>query len=242
MKKDTELTVKYRNELNMITLKKFNAKEMDLFFALCARMKDKGLNNIVFSFEELKELSDYRTTAIKAFTDDLDSLYSKMLQLTYRDEYDDDGSFRRFVLFTSFDVNVKKQTVEVSINPKLEGILNGLTTEFSKFELSAFTSLRSTYAKTLFRLLMQYRSTGYYVVNIEEFRELLNIPDYYQMGNIDQKVLKPAMKELNNYFENLELIKVKAKKGNKIAKLEFMFTGLKNNKTSITMHDWVNGE
>ncbi|WP_142956951.1 MULTISPECIES: replication initiation protein [Enterococcus] len=242
MKKDTELTVKYRNELNMITLKKFNAKEMDLFFALCARMKDKGLNNIVFSFEELKELSDYRTTAIKAFTDDLDSLYSKMLQLTYRDEYDDDGSFRRFVLFTSFDVNVKKQTVEVSINPKLEGILNGLTTEFSKFELSAFTSLRSTYAKTLFRLLMQYRSTGYYVVNIEEFRELLNIPDYYQMGNIDQKVLKPAMKELNNYFEDLEITKIKAKKGNKIAKLEFTFTGLKNNKPSITMHDWVNGE
>ncbi|WP_142429147.1 replication initiation protein [Enterococcus faecalis] len=242
MKKDTELTVKYRNELNMITLKKFNAKEMDLFFALCARMKDKGLNNIVFSFEELKELSDYRTTAIKAFTDDLDSLYSKMLQLTYRDEYDDDGSFRRFVLFTSFDVNVKKQTVEVSINPKLEGILNGLTTEFSKFELSAFTSLRSTYAKTLFRLLMQYRSTGYYVVNIEEFRELLNIPDYYQMGNIDQKVLKPAMKELNNYFEDLEITKIKAKKGNKIAKLEFTFTGLKTNKPSVTMHDWVNGE
>ncbi|HCR9781762.1 TPA: replication initiation protein, partial [Pseudomonas aeruginosa] len=224
------------------TLKKFNAKEMDLFFALCARMKDKGLNNIVFSFEELKELSDYRTTAIKAFTDDLDSLYSKMLQLTYRDEYDDDGSFRRFVLFTSFDVNVKKQTVEVSINPKLEGILNGLTTEFSKFELSAFTSLRSTYAKTLFRLLMQYRSTGYYVVNIEEFRELLNIPDYYQMGNIDQKVLKPAMKELNNYFEDLEITKIKAKKGNKIAKLEFTFTGLKTTKPSVTMHDWVNGE
>ncbi|MBG3708607.1 replication initiation protein, partial [Staphylococcus aureus] len=172
----------------------------------------------------------------------LDSLYSKMLQLTYRDEYDDDGSFRRFVLFTSFDVNVKKQTVEVSINPKLEGILNGLTTEFSKFELSAFTSLRSTYAKTLFRLLMQYRSTGYYVVNIEEFRELLNIPDYYQMGNIDQKVLKPEMKELNNYFEDLEITKIKAKKGNKIAKLEFTFTGLKTTKPSVTMHDWVNGE
>ncbi|MGH2179968.1 RepB family plasmid replication initiator protein, partial [Enterococcus faecalis] len=78
----------------------------------------------------LKELSDYKMTAIKAFTNDLDSLYSKMLQLTYRNEYDDDRSFRRFVLFTGFDVNVKKQTVEVSINPILEGILNGLTTEF----------------------------------------------------------------------------------------------------------------
>ncbi|MDH5042489.1 replication initiation protein, partial [Enterococcus faecalis] len=67
-------------------------------------------------------------------------------------------------------------------------------------------------------------------------------PEYYQMGNIDQKVLKPAMKELHNYFENLEVTKIKAKKGNKIAKLEFTFTGLKTNKPSVTMHDWVNGE
>ncbi|EOA3510694.1 replication initiation protein, partial [Enterococcus faecalis] len=124
----------------------------------------------------------------------------------------------------------------------LDYIINGLTTEFSRFELSAFTSIRSTYAKTLFRLLMQYRSTGYYVVSIEDFRELLDIPEYYQMGNIDQKVLKPAMKELHNYFENLEVTKIKAKKGNKIAKLEFTFTGLKTNKPSVTMHDWVNGE
>ncbi|MGH2189725.1 replication initiation protein, partial [Enterococcus faecium] len=45
-----------------------------------------------------------------------------------------------------------------------------------------------------------------------------------------------------NYFEDLEITKIKAKKGNKIAKLEFTFTGLKTNKPSITMHDWVNGE
>lgn len=243
MNEKSELAVKYQNELNLVALKQFNAKEMNLFFALCARMKDKGLDSIMFSFEELKELSDYKMTAIKAFTNDLDSLYSKMLQLTYRNEYDDDGSFRRFVLFTGFDVNVKKQTVEVSINPKLEGILNGLTTEFSRFELSAFTAIRSTYAKTLFRLLMQYRSTGYYTVSIDEFKEIMDIPkSYTQMGQIDQRVIKPAMKELNNYFENLELTKIKAKKGNKIAKLEFTFTGLKTNKPSITMHDWVNGE
>ncbi|ELA93806.1 replication initiation protein [Enterococcus faecium] len=243
MDEKMKLAVKYQNELNMITLKKFNAKEMDLFFALCARMKDKGLNNIVFSFEELKELSDYRTTAIKAFTNDLDSLYSKMLQLTYRDEYDDDGSFRRFVLFTSFDVSVKKQTVEVSINPKLESILNGLTTEFTKFELSAFTTLRSTYAKTLFRLLMQYRSTGYYVVRIEDFRYFMDIPESYrQIGQIDQKVLQPAIRELQNYFNDLKVKKIKAKKGNKIAKLEFTFTGLKDDLPKITMHNWLENE
>ncbi|MDK8168269.1 replication initiation protein, partial [Enterococcus faecalis] len=147
-----------------------------------------------------------------------------------------------FVLFNGFKIDKKQKFVEVRVNQDLDYIINGLTTEFSRFELSAFTSIRSTYAKTLFRLLMQYRSTGYYVVSIEDFRELLDIPEYYQMGNIDQKVLKPAMKELHNYFENLEVTKIKAKKGNKIAKLEFTFTGLKTNKPSVTMHDWVNGE
>ncbi|EMW5941014.1 replication initiation protein [Enterococcus faecalis] len=240
MSDKSELAVKYQNELNLVPLKNFNAKQMDLFFALCARMKDKGVENIRFSFEELKELSDYKMTATKAFVADLEKLYKDMLNLSYRTENDDEIEY--FVLFNGFKIDKKQKFVEVRVNQDLDYIINGLTTEFSRFELSAFTSIRSTYAKTLFRLLMQYRSTGYYVVSIEDFRELLDIPEYYQMGNIDQKVLKPAMKELHNYFENLEVTKIKAKKGNKIAKLEFTFTGLKNNKPSITMHDWVNGE
>ena len=240
MSDKSELAVKYQNELNLVPLKNFNAKQMDLFFALCARMKDKGVENIRFSFEELKELSDYKMTATKAFVADLEKLYKDMLNLSYRTENDDEIEY--FVLFNGFKIDKKQKFVEVRVNQDLDYIINGLTTEFSRFELSAFTSIRSTYAKTLFRLLMQYRSTGYYVVSIEDFRELLDIPEYYQMGNIDQKVLKPAMKELHNYFEDLEITKIKAKKGNKIAKLEFTFTGLKNNKPSITMHDWVNGE
>ena len=240
MSDKSELAVKYQNELNLVPLKNFNAKQMDLFFALCARMKDKGVENIRFSFEELKELSDYKMTATKAFVADLEKLYKDMLNLSYRTENDDEIEY--FVLLNGFKIDKKQKFDEVRVNQDLDYIINGLTTEFSRFELSAFTSIRSTYAKTLFRLLMQYRSTGYYVVSIEDFRELLDIPEYYQMGNIDQKVLKPAMKELHNYFENLEVTKIKAKKGNKIAKLEFTFTGLKTNKPSVTMHDWVNGE
>jgi len=131
MKDKTNISVKYQNELNLIPFKNFNAKEMNLFFALCASLKDKGTENIVFSFEELRELSDYKMTATKAFVKDLDSLYTKMLQLTYREELDEFGSFRKFVLFNNFEVNVPNKTVEVSVNSKLENVLNGLTTEFS---------------------------------------------------------------------------------------------------------------
>jgi len=242
MTTDKDIIVKYQNELNLVTLKNFNAKEMNLFFALCARMKDKGLVNILVTFEELKDLSDYKMTATKAFLKDLDNLYTKMLQLTYRQQIDDLGSYRKFVLFNSFEVNVPDKTVEVSINPKLEGILNGLTSEFSKFELSAFTSIRSTYAKTLFRLLIQYRSTGYYIVSIEKFRILLDIPAGYRMSEIDRIVIKPALRELENYFIDLKISKIKAKKGNKIAKLEFIFNGLKNDLPTVSLDNWLNGE
>lgn len=238
MEDNTELAVKYQNELNLIPLKNFNAKQMDLFFALCARMKDKGIAKIRFSFDDLKELSDYKMTATKAFVGDLEKLYKDMLNLSYRTETEDEIEY--FVLFNGFKIDKKNKFVEVSVNPDLEHIINDLTVEFSKFELSAFTSLRSTYAKTLFRLLMQYRTTGYYVVRIEDFKELMDIPESYrQMGQIDQKVLQPALRELQNYFSDLKVTKIKAKKGNKIAKLEFTFSGLKTDTPKIPMHDWT---
>jgi len=241
MNEKTELTVKYQNELNLIPLKNFNAKQMDLFFALCARMKEKGLDDIRFSFDDLKELSDYKMTATKVFVADLEKLYKDMLNLSYRTE--DEEAIQYFVLFNGFKIDKKNKFVEVSVNPKLEYVINGLTTEFSKFELSAFTSIRSTYAKTLFRLLMQYRSTGYYVVRIEDFRELMDIPDSYrQMGQIDQKVLQPALRELQNYFNDLQVTKIKAKKGNKIAKLEFTFSGLTSDLPKISLHNWLKSE
>ncbi|GGD05939.1 replication initiation protein [Enterococcus wangshanyuanii] len=240
MEKKDNLAVKYQNELNLIPLKNFNAKEMDLFFSLCAKMKNRGLDTIRFSFEELKELSDYKITSISSFIGDLERLYKNMLNLSYREE--SENKIKYFVLFNGFEIDKDQQYVEVSVNPNLERIINGLTTEFSRFELSAFTAIRSTYTKTLFRLLMQFHKTGIYIVKIDKFKKLLDIPKSYRMSNIDQTILKPSLKELQHYFNDLELTKIKAKKGNKIERLEFTFSGVKNNKPSITLHDWVNGE
>jgi len=53
-----EQIVKYKNELNSIALRKFKSKEMDLFFSICSKMKNKGLYKVQFTFEELKNLSD----------------------------------------------------------------------------------------------------------------------------------------------------------------------------------------
>jgi len=237
-----ELTVKYKNELNTIPMRKFKAKELDLFFSICAKMKNKNCDTIRFDFSDLKELSNYYSRSEKRFITDLQGVYQKMLGLTYREE--DEDEIRYFALFQGFVINKKNQFVEISVNPKLDYILNQLTNEFTQFELKEFTDLKSSYSKTMYRLLKQFKSTGYYTVKIDEFRDLFDVPQSYKMGDIDKKVLAPIKKELSQYFEPLKIKKVKAKKGNRIDRLEFLFQEKKYEEVlpKIPMYNWLEGK
>lgn len=239
---DKKLQVNYKNELNMVPMKNFNSKEMDLFFSICAKIKNQNLHDIRFYFEDLKEMSDYQFTGNARFINDLENVYKKMLGLTYRTEdIDDNGDeiIRHFILFNEFQINKTQQFVDISVNPKLEHVLNNLTSNYSKFELSAFTQIKSRYTKTLFRLLMQFKNTGLYVVSLDDFKELLDVPKSYRMTNIDQTVLNPALDELQTYFKDLKLEKIKARKGNKIEKLKFTFNGLQSDLPEVPMHNWL---
>ncbi|MGX0635473.1 plasmid replication initiation protein, partial [Staphylococcus hominis] len=100
---------------------------------------------------------------------------------------------------------------------------NEITADFTKFELKEMTQLKSTYSKNMFRLLKQYKHTGYFKIHIDDFRERLDIPDSYRMTHINQKVLTPIIKELGFIFINLHINKIKARKGRKIEYLEFIF-------------------
>lgn len=85
------------------------------------------------------------------------------------------------------------------------------------------THLKSTYSKHMFRILKQYKHTGYVKIKIDDFRERLDIPKSYRMTKVNQKVLTPIIKELSFIFNNLHINKIKAKKGRKIEWLEFTF-------------------
>ncbi|MFL2101593.1 replication initiation protein [Desemzia sp. FAM 23989] len=233
----SNIKVRYKNELNLIPMRNFNSVEMNLFFSICAKMKDKGERKVRFSFEDLKELSDYKPTSVKRFSDDLEDVYDKMLQLTYRTY--EEGIREKFVLFTGFRIDENNQYVDISVNPDLDYILNELSSEFTKFELQEFTGIRSSYAKTMYRLLKQYRSTGFYKVKIEDFRELLDIPESYSMSKIDERVLNPIKKELSAYFDDLKIIKHKARKGNKIAAIEVRFKEKGPKKPRVPLYNYL---
>lgn len=207
--------------LNLVPLRKFNNTEVNLFFTLCNKLKDKGNLTVNIPFEELKELSNYYSHDKRLFIKDLEKFYDKIFSLTYREETE--NVIRRFVLFTKVEIYKDEEYVSIAVNPDLEHIINSLTSNFTKFELQEMTHLKSTYSKHMFRILKQYKHTGYVKIKIDDFRERLDIPKSYRMTNVNQKVLTPIIKELSFIFNNLHINKIKAKKERKIEWLEFTF-------------------
>lgn len=114
-------------------------------------------------------------------------------------------------LFTRFRVDWKEDlsdmTATVSLSPKFEYILNRLSANFTQYELAEFTNIRSTYAKTAYRLLKQWRTVGRKEFKIDEFKTLLDMPNSYKSSEIDRAVVKPILKQLSPYFEGLKVKK-----------------------------------
>ncbi|WP_368824253.1 RepB family plasmid replication initiator protein (plasmid) [Lactiplantibacillus pentosus] len=62
--------VKYDPELNTIPLRRFTPVEMNLFFSVVSRMRDKGDDTVRFTFDQLKELSAYKPTFLDKYSPD----------------------------------------------------------------------------------------------------------------------------------------------------------------------------
>lgn len=235
---------KYHNSLNDVPFRKFTSVEMDLFFSLCSKMKEKGTEEVTLTFSQLKKLSGFTMTSDKAFIAKITSVYNKLLTLVFQKETES-GGVTYFTLFDEFTVEPSTKTISIRIKKKFSYILNDLTGEFTRFELEEFTNLKSSYSKTLYRLLKQWRTVGKRKFSISEFRSLLDIPESYRMTNINKSVLEPAEAELQSYFENLKIDKVKQGRGRGGAVTEIIFTFTpqkppkKEELPSVSLDNWL---
>ncbi|BBA53308.1 plasmid replication initiation protein (plasmid) [Fusobacterium varium] len=217
--------IKYHNDMNKVSFAGFKEKELDLFFSICQKMKEKGTNEVIFSFAELRQVSQYTNRSVERLYSDLDKVYKKMLELNLK--YEDDKEIRRFVLFNRYVIKKEEKIILIKSSEDFEYVLNNLIGNFTKFDLIEFVSLKSIYSKNMFKLLKQWESKKERKFEIEEFRHLLAIPEKYRMSIIDLKVLKPIMAELPRYFPKLKLEKIKT--GRKVTELKFTWNFKKEN-------------
>lgn len=229
--------VRYNNGLNTIPLRKFTPIEMDIFWAVCSKMKRKGTEELTFEFEDFEKLAKYDRREKDSFYIALKRTWEKMKQLNY--SYEDDGYYEDFVLFQRFAIDKDNEKIIIQASERFEFILNSLEVGFTRFELDNLTEIDSSYVKELYRYLMQYRNkdtkSGYWAVTVDDFREALDVPDSYRMSHIDSRIFNRAKKELlepkgdnNPIFDELSIEKIKAKKGNKIQRFVIRFEEYKD--------------
>ena len=225
--------VKYHNNFNSVALKNFNGVEIDLLMAICSKLKNEDINEIKLEFSDLRRMVNSKHRGELRFIQNLEQMYKKLLNLSIRIETED--KITNFILFTKYEILKKQKIIIIKINEEFKFLLNKLINNFTRFELNEFISLKSNYSKEIYRRLKQFKHTGIWKIKMNNFRELLNIPEKYRMSEIDKKVLKISMEELNKYFNNFKIIKIK--KGRKIEFLEFKFVPEKKYNEKIESSD-----
>lgn len=202
---DNEL-VRYHNDLNSLSMRQWTAEEMDLFFSIVNRIQDKGTRLLELDTNDLRILANSEQRTYR-WVDTIERFTNKAMNLVYREDTPDVLYVSR--LFARFKYDKNTDNLEVKVNDDFEYIVNKLTANFTVYELAEFTSLKSTYSKTMYRILKQWKSLGEKEFNVEQFRELLDIPKSYNTSSINRAVIKPIEKELPQYFNGLKVKPIK---------------------------------
>lgn len=212
--------VTYHNDLNEISMKSWNSEEMDFFFSIIYKIKNLGTKEVSFDTDEIKELADFNDKTSR-WVNILKGVAEKVINIKYIEQTED--KIHYFMLFQEFTIDISKKQVSLKVSDRFDYIVNKIQANFTVFELSEFTRLKSTYSKTMYRNLKQWKSIGKKEYTIEQFRSILEIPDSYDSGKINSRVINQIRKELPAYFEDLKIKTIKSnKKGTPIT--GFCFT------------------
>ena len=234
--------VKFHNDVNKIKFSNFNLYHYKVFYTICAEVLEKGIDEVVIDFSVLKKNLDLRTS--KTVTD----MYLKNILLETSEKLSqinfniENRFFEGFcTLFTDFYIpKTGEKKLYVRVNEKTKYILNNLVRNFTLANLQLLNSLTSKYSYRLYLELKQFQNVkdkfekdgkfySWRNFEIQNFREIMDIPESYRMKDIDKRVLNSSIEELNQYFEDIYFIKIK--KSNKVTNIIFYFIFKKNDFT-----------
>ncbi|NPE57400.1 RepB family plasmid replication initiator protein [Dickeya dadantii] len=155
-------------------------------------------------------------------------------ELTLYESWDDGESepvIRDIAWTTSRWRSEKRGLYRLKINSDLREFMEPLANElpFTAWQLEQVAAMPSRYSQKLFEALSQFRSTGFWAVNLSVLKQRWDLPDSYEKFSLlKARVIDPAMSDVKkmNGFETLTLTlrrEGNAKTG-KVTSIAFSFT------------------
>jgi len=114
--------------------------------------------------------------------------------------------------------------IEIVFADSIMPYLTQLQGQFTKIVIKNVSTLKSVYSIRLYELLMQFKVIGDRLISIDDFRSMLGLDEkkYATFKSLNQWVIKPAIKELNQK-SNLSVTVDTVKKGRSVFALHFHF-------------------
>lgn len=208
--------VKHRNELNDFELGKLSPNQANLFTYLVYKIKDK--DKVVISYDEAMEKLDLPKEH-RYFKKLLLQSYNKIMDMKYYNiKINENGNTSGSIshIFDEFEWDDETELISLEVNQKNKYLFAELQNRFTQYSLAEFIEIEGSHAKTLYRILKQWRYTGETpVMIIEKFKFVFGLTEKYKLSDIDRRVLNPAIDELKKLFIGLEVHKKYEKRKNK---------------------------
>ena len=222
--------VKYSNELHELKFNSMNEAQQNVFFTLLQQFRNTDGYTLELDFNKVFELAQIANSS--SYRKEILNKLRQIQTITFMYEINDLGDLQQDVIFPSIRTDTQNRRLFVKVSKGFKDrYISSPLKGWTRYELAEFVGLNGTYTKTIYRYLKQFRSSGRWRIRYDDFKELLGIPDSYQSNNIDQQILKPAIKELSaerNLFDQRRtpfkgLCVKKVKSGRSIEALEFCF-------------------
>ena len=208
--------VKHRKELNDFELGKLSPNQANLFTYLVYKIKDK--DKVVISYDEAMEKLDLPKEH-RYFKKLLLQSYNKIMDMKYYNiKINENGNTSGSIshIFDEFEWDDETELISLEVNQKNKYLFAELQNRFTQYSLAEFIEIEGSHAKTLYRILKQWRYTGETpVMTIEKFKFVFGLTEKYKLSDIDRRVLNPAIDELKKLFIGLEVHKKYEKRKNK---------------------------
>lgn len=224
MEKEKCDLVKYNNVLNRLSIGKLEEKELELFFALCLELKEKGVEDVYINITDFKNRYNMGRSNIR-FEKYLEVVLSKFLETKLIIKSSNGLEMGNF--FRKFKIDFKNNTLYVQVDRDYSFILNDLVEMYTQFSFNQYQGLKSKYAKRLMPKLAQWNGTKKIEFEKQDLFEILGASESYKndLSSFNKRILKPATAELKKVFNNLKVTPIKnnnSKTTNKIK--SYLFT------------------
>jgi plasmid replication initiation protein len=126
-----------------------------------------------------------------------------------------------------------KSKFVVSLHEEMMEYLLELKEKFTRYEISNIKNLSSKYELKLYEYIKSYQNMGTsFEITVEKLREILEISetDYQLFGNLNQKILAPAIVKINQNTDLFVVIKPIKENNRKIIKIRFIHGGKNSRK------------